>query len=49
MALDGALTAPAASVAEAVKLWVLSESFGVSNVQEPELFVVVVPKKVDPS
>jgi hypothetical protein len=48
-ALDGALVAPDASVAVAVKLWVLSESFGVSNAQAPELFDVAVPRRVDPS
>jgi len=48
MGLDAALV-PDASVAVAVRLWVLSESFGVSNNHIPELFVVTVPRSVDPS
>ncbi|HMM88328.1 hypothetical protein [Bradyrhizobium sp.] len=40
---------PVVSVAVAVRLWVVSESFGVSNSQIPELFVVTVPRSVDPS
>jgi hypothetical protein len=48
MADDAALVLDP-SLAVAVTLCVLSLSFGVVNVHEPELFVVVVPNRVVPS